>query len=198
MNKKLVILDVGWVIFHEKTHIEYFSNEIYEIIELYKSEIINIFQLYKIDSQIWVIDDTVIFQKIWEILKIDYKILIMDYLIWIWNQIDKKILNFISNNKDKYDFILATNTTESTIKYLSDKYLFNDIFIKIFASCYMWTRKPNIDFFEQIKEYTNNYKSHIYLDDKKRNIECAKSLLINWKNFDLNYNKINNFINLIK
>lgn len=198
MNRKLVILDVGWVIFHEKTPIEYFSKDISKILELYKSEIIKIFQLYKIDSQIWVINDTTIFQKIWKIIKIDYKFLIQEYLIWVWAQVDKEILNFISNNKNKYDFILATNTTELTIKYLSNRYLLNDIFIKIFASCYMWTRKPNIDYFQKLNEFIKNYKSHIYLDDKEKNIKCAEKLWINWKIFDLKYNTINDFISLIE
>lgn len=103
-----------------------------------------------------------IFQKIWEIISYDYNILFQDYLFWILKQIDLEILKFISNNKDKYDFILATNTTESTINYLCNKYLLSGIFVKIFASCEMWTRKPDIDFFQQISDYTINYKSHIY------------------------------------
>lgn len=36
MNRKLVILDFGWVIFHEKPLIEYFSEEISNLLELYK------------------------------------------------------------------------------------------------------------------------------------------------------------------
>lgn len=198
MNRKLVILDVWWVIFHEKSPIKYFSEEISNLLELYKNEIINIFQLYKIDSQIWIINDTIIFKKIWEVIKYDYNILLQDYLFWIWKKIDLEILKFISNNKDKYDFILATNTTESTINYLCNKYLLNCIFVKIFASCEMWTRKPDIDFFQQISYYTINYKFHIYLDDKKENIEQAKSLWINWRVFDLKHNTINDFISFIE
>ena len=196
MKKKLVILDIWWVLFHESNFIDYFSWNILKKINERKTEVIEVFKLYKIGTQTWIVADIDLFESIWKIIQIDWNTLMDNHLDWIISRMDLMFLENIKKLSENYDFIIASNTTKYSIDYLVEN-MFKGLFLKIFASCYMWTRKPNTDFFEEIKNFTLNYNSHIFLDDKNENILKAKSLWINWMVFDLKKHNLYYFLSII-
>jgi len=103
-----------------------------------------------------------------------------------WNamllDLPKERLNFITSIREKYRVFLLSNTNEihidsfeASLKKANLLDLYYDSFEKIYYSCRMRKRKPNINCFEMVLQENNLIPSEtIFIDDSIQHIEGAK------------------------
>ena len=107
-------------------------------------------------------------------------------IITAWNamllDLPKERLNFITHLREKYRIFLLSNTNEihihsfeASLKKANLLDLYYTSFEKVYYSCRMRKRKPNIDCFEMVLQENNLIPSKtIFIDDSIQHIEGAK------------------------
>ena len=81
---------------------------------------------------------------------------------------------------------LATNQHEYRARYMSEVFGYVDIFDGEFYSCRLGTKKPEPDYFHAVlKSLPYPPESLLFIDDRERNVDAAKSVGINGVQFDI-------------
>ena len=96
-------------------------------------------------------------------------------------------LKFIHSLKNKYKIFLLSNTNEIHIKHFENQLheknqltIFKNCFHKIYYSCRMNDRKPELTCFKKVLDENNLLaKKTLFIDDSIQHIEGAKKLGIN-------------------
>ena len=96
----------------------------------------------------------------------------------------KERLNFIATLRDTYRIFLLSNTNEIHVSSLESSLkksnlldLYLSSFEKIYYSCRIRKRKPNIDCFEMVLQENNLVASEtIFIDDSIQHVEGSKKV----------------------
>ena len=80
--------------------------------------------------------------------------------------------------------VCGTNTFDVYYDYLSEAGFYAD-FDKVYASCFMHTRKPDVSFWQYIRneEKTYDFSDMLFFDDSEANVRAAESLGIHAHRF---------------
>jgi len=181
MTIKCILFDVDWVIItSEKFSLQYSKNF---NISIDKLSPFFITDFKKCIIWNWDLKELI---KPW-ILKWNFEWNVDDFLkLWFDSSrvIDYRMIDFV--NKCKQDWIfcyLATNQEKYRTGYMKNQMWFDKIFDWIFSSCYIWAKKPNIEYFDYIlnklkNDYNINSDEILFIDDLNKNIETAKKMWI--------------------
>ncbi len=94
-------------------------------------------------------------------------------------EIRDEVKNYVKTLKNKYELAMLTNFgdgfDEANKKYWKLEEIFEPS--KIFVSCKVGMRKPNIDFYEfAINKLNKKPGEIIFIDDRKENVETAEKI----------------------
>lgn len=96
-------------------------------------------------------------------------------LLTEWNSIihlNEEIIPVIKELKKSADVILLSNAVESFVEGLFEKYSLNELFDRIFISCYLKMAKPDPAIYQYAVSQMNKEYDEIYMiDDNIKNVE---------------------------
>ena len=131
-------------------------------------------------------------------------------IINAWNamllDLPKERLEFILSLKSNYNTFLLSNTNEIHIECFENQLskknhlsLFNNCFDKIYYSCRMKDRKPNVSCFKKVISENNlAHKETLFIDDSIQHINTAKKMEINTYLMEQNKSIIDLFPDIIQ
>ena len=131
-------------------------------------------------------------------------------IINAWNamllDLPKERLEFILSLKSNYNTFLLSNTNEIHIEFFENQLskknhisLFNSCFDKIYYSCRMKDRKPNVSCFKKVISENNlAHKETLFIDDSIQHINTAKKMEINTYLMEQNKSIIDLFPDIIQ
>ena len=131
-------------------------------------------------------------------------------IINAWNamllDLPKERLEFILSLKSNYNTFLLSNTNEIHIECFENQLskknhlsLFNNCFDKIYYSCRMKDRKPNVSCFKKVLRENNlSPKETLFIDDSIQHINTAKKMEINTYLMEQNKSIIDLFPDIIQ
>jgi putative hydrolase of the HAD superfamily len=96
------------------------------------------------------------------------------------DQINGELLNYVRHLKDSYKIGLLTNATREEILSITNKHHISTLFDEIVTSAEIGLEKPDPKIFDYILTKMNIHASEvIFIDDRERNTNAARSLGIN-------------------
>jgi len=95
-------------------------------------------------------------------------------------RINQDVLDLIKQSRNKYKTVLFTNNYQDLFEYIKQQYDLSDYFDILISSSSMHLRKPEeVAYWYLLKRLGLIAEECVFIDDKQKNIDSAKSLGIN-------------------
>lgn len=163
MKKRLIIFDCFGVIFGEVAPVFFKRHFPPEVAPALKDK-------YFIPADLGLVTYDELFDNMAKELNMNKEDILTE-----WNSIihlNEEIIPVIKELKKDSDVILLSNAVESFVEGLFDKYSLNELFDRIFISCYLKMAKPDPAIYQYAVSQMNKKYDEIYMiDDNIKNVE---------------------------
>ncbi len=171
MKKRLIIFDCFGVIFGEVAPVFFKRHFPPEVAPVLKDK-------YFIPADLGLVTYDELFDNMAKELSMNKEDILTE-----WNSIihlNEEIIPVIKELKKDSDVILLSNAVESFVEGLFEKYSLNELFDRIFISCYLKMAKPDPAIYQYAVSQMNKEYDEIYMiDDNIKNVENLHEIGIN-------------------